>query len=56
MADAQCCLGNDTEAIKGYETFLSHATEKLGSNHPALSSVLTTMGQLYYKLNECYLV
>ena len=56
MADAQCCLGNDTEAIKGYETFLSHATEKSGSNHPALSSVLTTMGRLYYKLNECYLV
>ena len=28
---------------------------KLGSNHPAIASVLTTMGQLYYKRNYCYL-
>jgi len=56
MVDAQCCLGNeDTEAIKGFETFISIATEKLGSNHPDIASVLTTMGQLYYKLNDCYL-
>jgi len=40
VAEAQCCLGN---AIKGYAT--SIAAEKLGSNHPAIASVLTTMGQ-----------
>ena len=55
IADAQNCRGNYTEAIKGYDTFISIATETLGSNHPAVASVLTTMGQLYYKLNDCYL-
>jgi len=55
IADAQCCLGNDIDAIKGYKAFISIATEKLGSNHPAIISGLTTMGQLYYKLNDCYL-
>jgi tetratricopeptide (TPR) repeat protein len=55
MAEAQCCLGNKTEAITGYETFISIATEKLGSHHPAVTSGLTAIGQLYYKVNDCYL-
>ena len=54
MADAQHCLGNDTEAITGYEAFSSIATEKFGSNHTAIASVLTTMGQMCYALNDCH--
>ena len=55
MADAQHCLGNDTEAITGYEAFISIATEKFGSNHTAIASVLTTMGQMCYTLNDCHI-
>ena len=30
IAEAQCCLGNDTEAIKGYEAFILNATKQIG--------------------------
>jgi len=54
MADAHCCLGNDSEAISGYDTYVSIASVHLGYDHPDIASVLTTVGQLYYyKMNDC---
>ena len=50
MADAQCSLGNDLEAISGYETFIYIASIKLGYDHPDVASVLTTVGLLHCKL------
>ena len=54
MADAQRCLGNDLEAISGYETFISIASVKLGFDHPDVASVLATVGLLHCKLNYCH--
>ena len=53
MADAHCCLGNDSEAISGYDTYVSIASVHLGCGHPDIASVLTIVGQLYYKMNDC---
>jgi tetratricopeptide (TPR) repeat protein len=53
MANAHCCLGNDSEGISGYDTYVSIASLHLGCDHPDIASVLTIVGQLYYEMNDC---